>query len=120
MGSMLRVTDRYLYKLLNHVDAIKAETDGYTDTALDGADGYVHLSGKAQVATTAALHYRGQAGVILLEFDATSIGGEIRWEASRGGELFPHLYGRLEIGRATRRWTLDLGSDGTPQMPDDL
>lgn len=114
------MSEAFLYKLLNHDDARSANLSGMSNTALDEADGYVHLSTRAQVAETAALYYRGKDGVVLLEFDAETIGGEVRWETSRGGALFPHLFAPLAVSLATRRWTLDTDEDGTPLMPGDL
>ncbi len=109
-----------LYKLLNQNDAHAADLVGTSHTALDLEDGYVHLSDRDQVADTAARHYHGQEGIVLLEFDPEIICGDIRWEKSRGGALFPHLYGDLHIGLATRRWVLELNAEGIPQIPDDL
>ncbi|MEO0981941.1 MAG: DUF952 domain-containing protein [Pseudomonadota bacterium] len=114
------MSDRFVYKLLTAEDWAKAEAAGVTSTALDDADGYVHLSARDQVAETARLHYRGKAGCVLLEFDAPALGAALKWEPSRGGALFPHLYGALKVAAATRRWTLSLDTDGAPIMPGDL
>ncbi|MHA7900882.1 MAG: DUF952 domain-containing protein [Henriciella sp.] len=109
-----------VYKILSQADWDLASDLGYTQTALDEGDGYVHLSTRAQVAETLALHYAGQSDVRLLEYVVEEMSGPIRWEESRGGQLFPHLYARLPIGAAKRVWILSTGSDGTPQLPDDI
>ncbi len=114
------MSERLIYKLLNHEDARAADLSYTSNTALDAADGYVHLSTRAQVAETAALHYKGLEGVVLMEFDTAELGGAMRWEASRGGDLFPHLYAPLDVRKAARRWTVQLNNDGIPQMPDDF
>ncbi|MEO0882491.1 MAG: DUF952 domain-containing protein [Pseudomonadota bacterium] len=108
-----------VYKILSASDWAVAERDGVSRTALDDGDGYVHLSTRAQVGETLALHYKGAERVRLLEF-ALDILGEVRWESSRGGDLFPHLYGDLKIADAARVWTLDLDAGGVPKLPEDL
>lgn len=108
-----------VYKLLTEADWALAEASGATATALDMADGYVHLSTHAQVRETARRYYSGQARVRLLRFDPAAL-GDIRWEKSRSGELFPHLYGPLEIARAAASWWLAAGQDGAPVFPEDV
>ncbi len=108
-----------VYKLLSETDWQAAEAGGVTMTALDLADGYVHLSTGTQVKETARRYYSGAARVKLLRFDLASL-GDIRWEKSRGGELFPHLYGPLEIAKADASWWLMPGQDGAPIFPEDV
>ncbi len=109
----------FVYKILGAADWAMSEALGQSVTALDARDGYVHLSTRAQVGETLRLHYAGQAGVRLLEFVAGEL-GDVRFEPSRGGQLFPHLYGTLTLGNARRTWTLDTGPDGVPALPGDL
>jgi len=112
----------HVYKILSAADWSAASESGFSATALDEGDGYVHLSTSDQVGETLALHYKQSESVRLLEYltaDLKSM-GEIRWEPSRGGQLFPHLYGRLKISVAKRAWVLDLDSDNVPILPDDL
>ena len=108
-----------VYKILSAADWHTAQSLGRTQTALDTADGYVHLSPREQVAETLALHYRGQSGVRLLEYALTDL-GDVRWEASRGGDLFPHLYGPLALSAALRIWTLTTTLNATPALPEDI
>lgn len=108
-----------VYKLLTEPDWARAQASGITATALDIADGYVHLSGKTQLRETARRYYSGQARVRLLRFDPAKL-GDIRWEESRGGDLFPHLYGALEIAMASAGWWLVPGPDGAPDIPEDV
>jgi uncharacterized protein (DUF952 family) len=61
----------------------------------DVRDGFIHLSTQAQVAGTLAKHFAGEADLVLLRITSTELGAQLRWEPSRGGELFPHLYGPL-------------------------
>ncbi|WP_300394991.1 DUF952 domain-containing protein [Henriciella sp.] len=112
--------DTPLYKILSAQDDERARELGHTDTDLDARDGYVHLSSKAQVAETLQLHYAGQHGVQLYEFAAERLGGDVTWEESRGGQLFPHLYGTLRLSDAQRHWTLETDDEGNPRLPEDL
>ena len=109
-----------VYKILSAPDWQVASELGYTRTALDEGDGYVHLSTREQVAETLTLHYHGHSDVRLLEYIAEEMGGPIRWEESRGGQLFPHLYASLRPDQAKRTWTLETSSDGVPQLPSDI
>ena len=109
-----------LYKILTEDDWAKAQELGYTRTALDEGDGFVHLSDRGQIAETLALHYNGIYGVQLLEFVQETLTGRLVWEDSRGGQKFPHLYSKLFIKEAVRSWTLSLNTDGTPQLPQDI
>ncbi len=108
-----------VYKLLTEADWAAAAVSGVTATALDLADGYVHLSSAAQVEETARRYYAGMMRVRLLRFDPAAL-GDVRWEPSRGGDLFPHLYGPLEIAKANAAWWLTPGPDGAPQFPEDV
>lgn len=109
----------HVYKLLTAADAKAARASGFTDTALDRGDGYVHLSTVDQVGETARLHYAGEAEAELFMFPVSAL-APLKWEVSRGGQLFPHLYGRLELAAAARDWQLALSDDGTPVMPGGL
>lgn len=108
-----------VYKLLTEADWAVAEASGLTATALDAADGYVHLSSRAQLRETARRYYGGQARVRLLRFDPGAL-GDVHWEESRGGDLFPQLYGALEIAKASGSWWLVPGPDGAPDFPEDV
>lgn len=79
---------------------------------VDLADGYIHLSTAAQVTETAARHFAGESDLVLVALDAGRLGPELRWEPSRGGQLFPHLYRPLR--RDDVRWdkSLPLGAAG--------
>lgn len=91
----------------------KAEAAGlFTGAPVDVADGFIHFSTASQVAETAARHFSGQDELLLIAVDAAALGAALRYEPSRGGALFPHLYGTLPIGAV--RWVkpLPLGPDG--------
>jgi uncharacterized protein (DUF952 family) len=101
-----------IYKLLTAQEWVDAEARGWFDgSAVDRRDGYVHLSGADQVVETAARHFAGQAGLVLLTVDPDRLGAALRWEASRGGALFPHLYGPLPVSAVTK---VDVIRPGVP------
>jgi uncharacterized protein (DUF952 family) len=107
-----------IYKICEVALWREAERRGeLAGAAVDLADGYIHLSAADQVVETAAKHFSGKHGLLLVAVDAEALGAALRWEPSRGGAPFPHLYGPLPI-RAVR-WArpLPLGEDGTHRFP---
>ena len=90
-----------------------AERDGvFAGAAVDRADGYIHFSTAAQAAETAAKWFAGRVGLTLVGVDAEALGAALRWEPSRGGALFPHLYGPLPLRAVVWSRPLPLGADG--------
>jgi uncharacterized protein (DUF952 family) len=107
-----------IYKICDAAAWQAAERAGeFAGAPVDLADGYIHFSAADQVAETAAKHFAGQRNLVLIAVDADTLGPALRWEPSRGGALFPHLYGKLPL-RAVR-WTkpLPLGPDGRHMFP---
>jgi len=97
----------------------EAERQGvYKGSADDLRDGFIHFSTAAQVAETARKHYFGQTGLFLIAVDADALGDALRWERSRNDELFPHLYGELDIGAVTAILDLRAQSDGYHDIPE--
>ena len=84
----------------------------------DLRDGFIHFSTAAQVNETARKHFFGQAALFLIEVDANALGQALRWERSRNGELFPHLYGELDLGAVTRVLDMQARPDGTHDIPE--
>ncbi|OYW57713.1 MAG: dihydroorotate dehydrogenase [Rhizobiales bacterium 17-65-6] len=84
---------------------------------VDLADGYIHFSTAAQVRETARRHFGGQDDLLLVEVAAATLGAALRWEPSRGGDLFPHLYAPLPVDAARRVLPLPLGPDGSHLFP---
>ncbi|MBV8848241.1 MAG: DUF952 domain-containing protein [Methylobacteriaceae bacterium] len=87
-----------------------AQFDG---APVDVADGYIHFSTGAQVRETAAKHFAGARGLLLVTVEAERLGDALRFEASRGGDLFPHLYAPLQLADVLRIDALPLRDDGT-------
>ncbi len=79
---------------------------------VDLADGYIHFSTAAQLAETAAKHFAEESDLVLVAFDSAALGPELKWEPSRGGALFPHLYRPLQIGEVVWDKSLPLGATG--------
>jgi len=101
------------YKLVDGGEWAEARTAGaYGGSAVDRADGYIHMSAAGQLAETARRHYAGRDGLVLVTVDLTSLGETLRWEASRGGALFPHLYGSLPVSAAVAERRLSVRDDG--------
>ena len=108
-----------IYKILTAPQWAALEQGGETAGApVDLADGFVHFSTGGQVAETAAKHFAGQTGLMLLAVEAGRLGPALRWEPSRGGDLFPHLHAALR--RADVAWVrpLPLDPDGAHVFPE--
>ncbi|MFG1900900.1 DUF952 domain-containing protein [Micromonospora carbonacea] len=87
-----------IYKLLTGAEWDAARAAGqFAGSAVDRQDGFVHLSAAGQLVETARRHFAGVTGLTLLAVDPAALGAALRWELSRGGELFPHLYGPLPL-----------------------
>jgi uncharacterized protein (DUF952 family) len=107
-----------IYKISPRAAWQQAEAAGlFTGAPVDLADGFIHFSTGAQVRETAAKHFAGQSDLVLVAVDAAALGAGLKWEPSRGGALFPHLYGDLPMSAV--RWTkpLTLGTDGAHLFP---
>lgn len=108
-----------IFKILARGLWEEAQQRGSFDGApVDIADGYIHFSTAEQVRETAAKHFAGQADLLLAAFDSGSFGDAMKWEPSRGGALFPHLYASLDPACALWVEALPLGSDGLHVFPD--
>ena len=91
---------------------------GYRGSADDRRDGFIHFSTHSQVAGTLAKHFAGQAGLFLIVIDADALGDALKWEPSRGGELFPHLYDELGLGAVRDIFALQTRADGSHVVPE--
>jgi uncharacterized protein (DUF952 family) len=108
-----------IYKICPASAWREAERQGiYRGSADDHRDGYIHFSTAAQVAETARKHFFGQTGLFLIAVDADELGEALRWGASRNDELFPHLYGELDLGAVTAVLNLRARADGSHDVPE--
>lgn len=108
-----------VYKITPHTlwqDAVAVGC--FSGAAIDLKDGYIHFSTALQVATTAALHFAGQNDLLLVAVDGDMLGDSLKFEPSRGGDMFPHLYGVLPLDTVV--WTLPMPLDkaGNHVLPD--
>jgi uncharacterized protein (DUF952 family) len=109
-----------IYKIVAADVWAAAKNEGvFAGAPVDLADGFIHFSDAAQVRETAARHFAGQAGLLLVAFEAAAL-SPLRWEASRGGALFPHLYAPLDPALAVSETKLPLGPGGAHVFPDGI
>lgn len=110
-----------IYKICSDSLWCEAEAAGrFSGAPIDIADGYIHFSTGSQLRETAAKHFVGQHGLVLIAVDDARLGPTLRYEPSRGGALFPHLYAALDP--KVVRWVQALPSDaaGLPMIPEDI
>lgn len=106
-----------IYKILTRTEWGRAQAAGvFEGSAADRADGFIHFSTAAQVAETARRHFANQRDLVVLEIEADDLGAALRWEPSRGGDLFPHLYGPLASSGVRAVTEAPLGADGAPTL----
>ena len=97
----------------------EATADGvFKGSEVDLNDGFIHFSSPEQIFATAAKHFRGQHDLVVVAFCAADLGAGLRWEASRGGDLFPHLYGEVRTDLALWIEPAPLDRDGLPIIPE--
>lgn len=109
------MTSSRIYKIVPRALWLEAEATGsFAGSPVDLADGFIHFSAADQVAETARRHFAGQHDLLLVAVDAARLGAALRWESSRGGALFPHLYGPLT--HAAALWARPLPADADPAV----
>ncbi len=123
LSTLPAMNDKVIYHMCRADEWAEAQTTGsYPGSSQDQADGFIHFSTRTQVWTSAAKHRRGQDNILLLEVDANALGDlggdALKWEASRGGALFPHLYVPLPVSAVISVTPLALDDDGVHIFPD--
>jgi uncharacterized protein (DUF952 family) len=109
---------QFIYKIAPEALWREAEKNGrFSGAPIDIADGFIHFSTAGQVRETAAKHFAGQTGLLLIAIDGARLGDALKYEASRGGALFPHLYAALDLGAVIWVRPLPLGADGRHEFP---
>jgi uncharacterized protein (DUF952 family) len=107
-----------IYKILPAAMWAEAKRAGvFRGSEADRRDGFIHFSTAAQVAETAAKHFAAQDDLVLLRVASETLGAALKWEPSRGGALFPHLYATLDVTAVTRLDPLRLRADGKHEFP---
>jgi uncharacterized protein (DUF952 family) len=108
-----------VYKILTEAAFSEAMGEGhFSGSADDHRDGFIHLSAADQLEGTLAKHFAQQDGLVLLALDPSRLGQQLKWEASRGGALFPHLYAALDLSALLWAEPLELGADGVHRLPE--
>jgi uncharacterized protein (DUF952 family) len=108
-----------IYKIVTQDQWREAEAAGvFRGAPVDLADGFIHFSNAGQLAETAAKHFAGQDGLLLVAVDEATLGEPLRYEVSRGGALFPHLYDELPLSAALWVKPMPLGANGAHRLPE--
>jgi uncharacterized protein (DUF952 family) len=108
-----------IYKISPRQPWAEAQNKGVFDGApIDFADGYIHFSAAHQVRETATKYFINVPDLVLAAIDTAALGSALKWEASRGGDIFPHLYGPLQMSAVTTVYDMPLDADGVPILPD--
>ena len=111
LGTIYKVCDASEWQ-----DAVRS--GAYAGSRDDARDGFIHFSTAGQLAETLRRHFSGRDGLVLVSVNAALLGEGLRWEPSRSGDLFPHLYGKLDPAGALRVDNLPLHADGTHVLPE--
>ncbi|MCO6187179.1 DUF952 domain-containing protein [Rhizobium sp. L1K21] len=113
------MTDTRIYKIVPETLWQAARNAGrFEGAAIDLQDGFIHFSTAAQARRTAELHFVGQDGLLLVAVEGAMLGEALRYEPSRGGDLFPHLYAALPLDAVLWEKPLPLGTDGKHIFPE--
>jgi uncharacterized protein (DUF952 family) len=112
------MSDRIVYKIMSAAEHGQMQRDEvFRGSPADIADGYIHLSRGSQLAETLDKHFSGVDGLMLAAVDLSRLGDAVRWEPSRGGQLFPHIYGPLPVEAVVSVATLERTPDGAVRLP---
>ncbi len=110
-----------IYKIASAEALAAAERTGrFTGMPIDTADGYIHFSTAAQLEETLSLHFRGQSDLALFAVETAALGDSLKWEPSRGGALFPHVYGSFSMQLVVWRGTVNVAADGSVTLPEGI
>lgn len=111
------MADAVAYKVLTAAELGALEAGTFAGASIDRADGYIHLSTADQLPETIDRHFAGQDGLQIAAVDLDALGDTVRWEPSRGGQLFPHLYGALTLETVLAYGPLERHADGAIKLP---
>lgn len=112
----------FIYKIATETAFAPArQGNAFAGMPIDAADGYMHFSTAAQLAETLRLHFAGQERLVLFAVPVSALGENLRWEPSRGGQLFPHLYGGpLPLDAIVWQASISVAPDGRCELPEDV
>lgn len=105
------------YKVMSIDEFDRLRNDGvFIGSASDVAHGFIHLSTCDQLQATANKHFSGRSDLFLVTVDLARLGGSVRWEPSRSGQLYPHIYGTLPLAAVISAERLEVADDGTIKL----
>ncbi len=110
-------SDAIAYKVLTAADWALLSAGAFHGSSVDQADGFIHLSTAAQIAETVDRHFSSQTGLIVAAIDLNALAHAVRWEPSRHGQLFPHVYAPLTPREILASGPLERHDDGTVRLP---
>lgn len=111
----------FIYKIASAEVFAAAEALGtFTGMPIDEKDGYIHFSTAKQLAETLSLHFKGQQNLVLFAVRSYDMGSKLVWEPSRGGQLFPHVYGTFPMSVVAWQGSVDVGADGSVDLPEEV
>jgi len=105
------------YKVLTADQMRALEADAFAGAPIDMADGYIHLSTRDQLTETVDRHFAGQSDLWVAAIDLEALGDSVKWEESRGGALFPHIYGAMPLEVVVSYGELERDDDGRVKLP---
>ena len=109
----------YIYKVATADVVDRARANGtFAGMPIDTRDGYLHFSTAAQLPETLRLYFAGQGDLVLMALRAYDMGAALRWEPSRGGQLFPHVYGTFPMSAVVHEAKLGVAADGSCDLPE--
>jgi uncharacterized protein (DUF952 family) len=112
------MTDKIAYKVLTTDEWAALNAGAFQGAPIDKADGFIHLSTTSQLTETVDRHFSGQQGLIIAAIDLAALGDSVRWETSRHGELFPHVYASLKRKFVIAWCPLERHANGTVRLPE--
>ncbi|MFT3729962.1 MAG: DUF952 domain-containing protein [Hyphomicrobium sp.] len=111
---------KIVFKIATAREWSKATTSGiYQGSADDHRDGFIHLSSRHQLLGTLEKHFKGKGDLVLIAFEASKLGAQLKWEQSRGGDLFPHLYANISVSDAMWQRPLSNDANGVAQIDEE-
>lgn len=112
-------TPQFIYKVASReIYDASLEAGSFVGQPIDLHDGYIHFSSAPQLSETIRLYFAGLADQVLFQVPAAPLGEALKWEASRGGDLFPHLFAMLPMSAVSNMVRLDVPADGRVALPD--
>lgn len=111
------MTPATAYKVLTADQMRDLEADAFQGAPIDLTDGYIHLSTREQLTETVDRHFAGQSDLWVAAIDLEALGDSVKWEESRGGQLFPHIYGRMPLEVVIAYSPLERDGDGQVKLP---